>query len=320
MHFFIILNENYQKTVKDLLKTGQLTKYQFDEILQITGGDKYTYILAQYYMQHKGYEDKFYDRLKRYYERKNILSLDVDLNKTYDQRDILNLFYNLKSREEILATYEKFGNFEKRNLKKIITGKIFNTAQIDTLKNRISYLYSVYTNISNRDEDVQKMLIRKGFNSSYDIDDMIDFFESKENIIGDVTFTEDDLYDIMNETDDAEIVYKGENFAVVKITSVYDMQKLGCNTFWCFSYPGSNYRQFMEYSYNDTVYMIFDFSERKHPADKYYVLIMPPEMEYDDEDGKPAMYDAFNDPVEDTLTILKYFFKGVDYSDILIFE
>ena len=50
MRLFLLLNENYQKAEKELLKTSLITDEQLNNIRSITNGDAFTYIVAQYFL------------------------------------------------------------------------------------------------------------------------------------------------------------------------------------------------------------------------------------------------------------------------------
>lgn len=324
MRLFVLLNENYQKAEKELLKTSLITDEQLNNIRSITNGDAFTYIVAQYFLMlfnsfgdkaKNEYIDSIYNKSEQFYNllknyNKNLLPIDnINLNKfylnnneqssIYDYHPLEKMKIDLISRDKIITNLNNFPSVAKRNILNFIKNNYNGLGEDLSLayfNDNIATLLGQYSQISNRNDDVKNMLIKKGFQSNFSIEDMIDFFSEKENLYSDKRATAKDIKRLLksDKINDSQIIYETPTSLVIAIRDRNDMKVLGCNSFWCFSY---NTRYFYEYSYNDMVYMIFNFT-LGHPADSAYVLIHPlreSDNMYDDD--KEKLYDAFNDPV-----------------------
>lgn len=120
MRLFVLLNENYQKAEKELLKTSLITDEQLNNIRSITNGDAFTYIVAQYFLVlFNSYNDKakseyidliykdIYKKLERFYNllkkyNKNLLPINnINLNKFYLNDNEKSSIYDFHPLEKI---------------------------------------------------------------------------------------------------------------------------------------------------------------------------------------------------------------------------
>jgi hypothetical protein len=106
---------------------------------------------------------------------------------------------------------------------------------------------------------------------------LLDFVEEKENLLGGKEFTKDMINDmIRNESDeDMSVIFETDKVMVVKIESYEAIKKIGCNSFWCFTYGGLSSRHWNEFSYNGLVYVIIDFSMPSDDPEFMHTLIKP---------------------------------------------
>jgi hypothetical protein len=131
------------------------------------------------------------------------------------------------------------------------------------------------------------------FKSNITLKELMRFVDDKSNFIGGVEFTKKDVKKLSYE-EDFEIIYEQGNIMIVRVDSPNGIKAIGCNSLWCFTYGSgfdAAYRQWNNYSYNDTVYVIIDFSKESDSEDFMYVLIKP----LTDGDGNLISYDEDNE-------------------------
>jgi hypothetical protein len=152
-----------------------------------------------------------------------------------------------------------------------------NYNEMHDYNDRMSYFMANYSLVGNRDPKLLKKIHDKMFKSNITLDMLLDFVEEKENLLGGKEFTKDMINDmIRNESDeDMSIIFETDNVMVVKIESYDAIKKIGCNSFWCFTYGGQSSRHWNEYSYNGIVYVIIDFSLPSDDPEFMFTLIKP---------------------------------------------
>ena len=129
-----------------------------------------------------------------------------------------------------------------------------------------------------------------------------------------------------NLKEDFEVIYETQTSMIVRVDSPQGVKAIGCNSLWCFTYGtgfDNAYRQWNNYSHNDTVYVIVDFREKSDSQDFMHVLIKPLVNENgrfykyteDNEDQIP-LYNMANENYSNTYSVLSHIL-GPDYKKIV---
>jgi hypothetical protein len=293
-----ILKENIQLADKVYFKTGKLSNEDREIILNITNGNNYTKLIADiyFYLKKTSFNsDELLKILKRIYNdvltyNKNvypIVGYDV-----YNSTDISNVIQSLEKRRKIIDEIKKLPSVATRNLKDDIR-KERTSSELGKYLSDLEYFMIHYSLLSNRDKETQIKILRKMFKGNTTLEQLMRFVDEKENFIGGVEFTRDDIKKL-SESEDFEIIYEQGNVMIVRVDSPDGIKAIGCNSLWCFTYGSgfdSAYRQWSNYSYNDIVYVLIDFSEKSDSEDFMYVLIKP----LTDEEGNLIEYDEDNE-------------------------
>ncbi len=306
--------ENIQLADKVYFKPGKLSPRVREVILQITGGDALTKIFADIYyaeqqQQHKmgawavahvsddveeqpdetGHyvsdndvmkrEDwirikAMYLQLKAY--NKNIFPIaGLNVNGV---PDIWELIRALKERASILEHMKRLPSIAIRNMKEDIR-TLRTSGELQQYRNDLEHFLAYYSYLDNRDPKFRKNIENKMFRAGVTLEDLLSFAEEKDNLIGGRKFTKNIIKKLVYENDsDLEVVYDSGNVMVVDVTSPDGIKMVGCNSLWCFTYGKefeNAYRQWENYSTNDHVYVIIDFSVSSDSVDFMHVLIKP---------------------------------------------
>lgn len=279
-----------------LLANGEYTQEQFDSAMQITGGDNYTKFVCD--VLKNSYDSIEYGR--RAYDL--IRGYNKDLFPIKDFSIVENgyyIFLVLKHRERVVNMWNLIPSIAKRNIKDNRVER--DLRGMEVYSNLISYLYSNMSLLTNRDEDIAKKIMMKAFSSNYNtINDILDFFEDKENLIGGIDMDAKYIRDLVDSTNSRIVYQKGDDVIVVAVYSYEAMRKIGCTSLWCFSYP-HNQNEWYKYSPQDMVYVIFINSEARYVlwdklerTDRYYI-------DY----GESPLYDVTNQTIDDPHRTLK---------------
>jgi len=325
-----ILKENVQLADKIYFNTGKLSKEEKDIILNITKGNNYTKLISDFYFNLKGNsynKTELIKRLKLLYNdalsyNKNvypIIGYDV-----YNSSNIYNIIVGLEKRRNIIAEIKKLPSIATRNLKEDIR-KDRTSSELSKYLNDLEYFMSHYSLLGNRDKDTQIKILRKMFKGNTTLEQLMRFVDEKENFIGGVEFTRDDIKKL-SESEDFEIIYEKGNIMIVRVDSPDGIKAIGCNSLWCFTYGSgfdNAYRQWNNYSHNDMVYVLIDFREKSDSEKFMHVLIKPLTDEYgdfieydeDNEDEHP-IYNMSNENFANPYSILKYLF-GSGFKNII---
>lgn len=329
-----VIEENIQLADKVYFKTNKLSKEDRDIILKITGGNNYTKLIADlYYYDLKNQISFNIDELKRkmhllYNEIKNynknvfpIIGYDV-----YKPSKVDDLYHGLEIRKDIINEIKKLPSFAIRNLKNDIR-KERTLDQIFNYFNNLEIFMIYYSLLLNRDKEIQKKILQKMFKGgNTTLEDLMKFVDDKENFIGGVEFTKDDVKKI-SEEEDFEIIYEQGGVMIVRVDSPDGIKAIGCNSLWCFTYGegfDNAYKQWNDYSYNDIVYVLIDFNLPSDSGDFMFVLIKPLTdgnnklIDYNEEDYEPdiPMYNMLGDNFDNPYFILKKLF-GENYKNII---
>lgn len=291
------LIENLQLADKIYFKTGKLSEEEKEQILNVTNGDNYTKIIADFYFNLK---ESSYSR----YLQRTINELYQEI-KSYDKNvfpivgfDILNpsdipsLTSALFTRKNIIEEIKKLPSVAYRNLKQDIRKERTNS-QLTSYLEDLKYFLGYFSLLANRDETLKKNIYKKMFKADTTLDQLTDFVEEKENLLGGKEFTKEDLKQMSNK-EDFEIIYEQGNAMIVKVDSAEGIKAIGCNSLWCFTYGSgfeNAYNHWYTYSHHDMVYVIIDFNQNSDSPDFMHVLIKP----LTDEDGELIEFDEDNE-------------------------
>lgn len=302
-------------------------------ILNITNGDNYTKIISDFYYEMK--KTKQLDKL----DFNSIIDLkflykDV---KTYNKNvfpivgfDVFNINPNdidvimrsLYKRRLIIQKIKDLPSIAIRNLKNDIRKERI-ISQLDTYLHNLDYFFAHYSLLSNRDKKMQEKILNKMFKNNITLSELLSFVEDKQNLIGGVEFTKEDIIEL-SKTEDFEIIYNHDNKMIVRVDSPEGIKKIGCNSLWCFTYGGGfdrAYRDWYAFSHNDMVYVIIDFNKNSDSDDFMHVLIKPLVdedgnlIDFDDDDDYP-LYTMTNENYWNPYSVLEYLF-GKDYKKII---
>lgn len=257
-----LLIENLQLANKVYFNTGKLTEEDKNIILNITNGDNYTKIISDFYYEMK--KTKQLDKL----DFNSIIDLkflykDV---KTYNKNvfpivgfDVFNINPNdidvimrsLYKRRLIIQKIKDLPSIAIRNLKNDIRKERI-ISQLDTYLHNLDYFFAHYSLLSNRDKKMQEKILNKMFKNNITLSELLSFVEDKQNLIGGVEFTKEDIIEL-SKTEDFEIIYNHDNKMIVRVDSPEGIKKIGCNSLWCFTYGGGfdrAYRDWYAFSHN----------------------------------------------------------------------
>jgi hypothetical protein len=326
-----LLKENIQLADKIYFKTGKLSDEDREIILNITNGNNYTKLIADFYYYFKVVIKSYPGTLIK---ELNLLYYDVlNYNKNvypiigydaYNSTNISEIITAFKKRRKIINEIKKLPSIATRNLKNDIR-KERTSAELNDYSDDLQYFMTFYALLGNRDKEVQIKILRKMFKGNTTLEELMRFVDEKANFIGGVDFTRDDIKEL-SESEDFEIIYEQGDIAIVRVDSPDGIKAIGCNSLWCFTYGSgfdNAYRQWNSYSHNDIVYVLIDFREESNSEDFMHVLISPlideegNLIEYDeDDDYKYPLFNMSNENYSNPYGILKYLF-GNNYENII---
>lgn len=282
MRVIMGLVENTQLADKLYFKTGKLNNDVRDAILNITGGDNYTKLVADLYYHFNNFSDSkdgvdtnlirmvedFYDDLISYDNKifpftKNLNDFGADKPNNYH---VLTLAEVLKSWHKLAFEWSKLPSIFKRNLSNEIKEMLFDgTHTIDTIRFKYDEISKILSRIRNiwgtippkKREEITPMLV----NSKKKLNDLL---ETLTNIQGTLSYITPEMVDKDVLLDKAEnlnvnIVLNTDNVIVFKINDYEAMQEMGCYSSWCFSQAGSEHHwdSYAQFGY---VYLIYNLT------------------------------------------------------------
>lgn len=333
-----VLKENLQLADKTYFTPGKLSPKVRQVIIdKITGGDIWTKLISDIYYaelqqslkmgdwiesgfdeKHKDkdvYETKddvlhvdtwkkiksFYQQLKSY--NKNVFPIEgLNVNGV---GDIWSLIQALKQRATILEKIKELPSVAIRNMRADIrTPRSGN--EMNHYRDRLEYFLAHYSFLGNRSEELKRFVEKKMFKSGVDIEQLVDFAEEKENLLGGKKFDKDVIKDIISDNNhsELEIIYEKDNIMIVEVSGPYGIKDIGCNSLWCFTYGEGYSRNWSQHSYNDTVYVIIDFDEPTDSKDFMNVVIKPIDFKSDDKEVNDDV--VFNMANENRYDVLSY--------------
>lgn len=323
------LSENLQLADKLYFKTGVLGDEDRKKILSITNGDNYTKVVADAwgYMKLDSYNkrslEKFYENLKSY--NKNVFPIKDLINiNNVDGLHIAYIIDALDERRQILDYFKKLPSTASRNMREDIR-KPRTDNELKRYREQFEYFMDFFSLLDNKSDDAKNKIYQKMFRNGADLDWLIDFAQDKQNLISEEGISREDIKKVIQEDNDLTLLYDQGTYMVVRVESLDGIQAIGCNSLWCFTY-GRNFRTWSEYSTNEMVYLIIDFTERLNPTDFMHVVIKPIDFdaEWDEEEGneenEDKIYDLQNDPVFDAISFLENTIGLEKAKELLTFE
>jgi len=327
------LFENIQQAEKIYFKSGLLDSDDKDLILSITNGDNYTKIISDihYYMKENAswmYNEnkdlkKYYENLKNY--NRNLIPIKNYNNPNDFKLNIFELIESLSKRASIIKKLkEYFPSIALRNLRNEIRMER-TSMELGRYKDNVEYATGLLSMLNNREPEIRNKIYRKIFKSGNSIEDIIEFLEEKENLVGGVDFKPEDIIKMANDNYDMELLYNHNNVIVVRVESPEAIKRIGCNSLWCFTYGnpfnGMN-RLWDDYSTNDIVYVIINFNEEPNTNEHMMVLIKPLEFDvqyYDDGYDSP-LFGLHNEPFYNPLGELESLFDIKTIKKLFTFD
>ncbi len=347
-----MINENLQQAEKIYFKTGLLSPRAKKIILHITGGDNYTKIIADFYYSQSqqdihignwaistiGGDDEYepnYDEhqnteddtlsLDSLKELKNVYLEIKSYNKntfpikgffTYSKNDVPFLYSAIKQRGAIITLIKQLPKVAIRNMKEDIRQER-DYPELQSYRSDLEHFINHLSLLNNRNQKLKNEILNKMFKSNTTLDELLNFVDEKQNLLGGKKFTRNAIKKIIKEDEryDLELIYDSGNIMVVDVTGPNGIKKIGCNSLWCFTYGSgfdSSYRDWNNYSTNDHVYVIIDFSQDSDSQYFMHVLIKPLDFESDTKDDEndgdtnnhDKLYNMMNEMEEVPLSII----------------
>lgn len=315
------ISENLQQADKLYFNTGKLPKEVREALINITGGDAFSKLVADLMFHFAKFQDMkvdngiirlgemFYEYLKGY--DKNIFPVKYDLQQysadaPTNEKHVLELFAILKERHHLVQTFRKLPSIGIRNLKPLTKTVGEYQYQFKDIDRKVSELESNVKSIPNTEKG-QKVL-NKIFNSRNNLDRMLEI--SKHYAHAFTMGSDENREDLLEAIEmlNADVVQNTDRLLAVRVNDQEAMQRIGCTSAWCFSLPNS-VGYWEEYAPLGYVYVIFDFD--KDTEDATFLMVLLPDYY--------SVFASTNVPLEE-LGIedpVKYLKKiGVDFSKI----
>lgn len=296
-----LITETSGELDKYYIKTGVFDDEDRNVIMNITGGDNYTKLIADMYKYLSNkynpematprrvndndiqYLRKAHENLKNY--NKNVFPLK-DLYVKDDYTHPLGIGNDLNTRELIINKLKKFPKLWLRNLKNDIR-KERGEYEFDKLFATIRGIERSLELINNVKPEQQEKIIKKVFSSKFTtfddissrLDDTTIPYLSEDSSIDEMIDKIDDM------GDEAEIVYNKDNILVVVIKSAQAMQYIGCSSQWCFAIGTGNWDEYAPEGYAT---IVFNFNEEASENTRMVVVL-----------DHGAVYDMYNVYMED---------------------
>lgn len=224
-----------------------------------------------------------YEALKNY--NKNTLPI-----KGLDPKgveDVWGLYRALKSRQQILEQLAKLPKVAIRNLRADLRVPR-DAKELRDYAHTTEYAVNHISLLNNRDESSRKQVYKKLFRSNLTMDQLVNMVEDKESLLGGYEIDRNEVQKMIARTGgDLELIYDQGDYMVLKVHGPEGIQEIGCNSLWCFTYSRDgalNFNDWYNYSTNDVVYVMIDFSSTSDSSDFMYVLVKPVTWEHDGSD------------------------------------
>lgn len=297
----IILNETYGELEKHYLKTGLYDDEDRNVIMNITGGDNWTKLIADMYKYlankyNPTVEPKRLDArdinilrdahamLKRY--NKNVFPLKDIFAKDYYTHP-LGIRNDLDLRELIIKKLKLFPTILLRNLRDDIR-KERNEYEFKELWEIIKQIETSLKLLNNVNPEQREKIIKKIFSSKFTTFDEIKRRLEDTTIpyLSEESGMEELISKVEDMGDEAEIIYNENNILVVVIKSPEAMRYIGCSSQWCFATGGDDYWD----QYASQGYATIVFNHNIYPSEPTRMVVVL-------EDG--SVYDMYNEYMDD---------------------
>lgn len=290
------LVENAQLADKLYFNSGKLNGEIKDAILNITGGDNYTKLVADLYYHFSKYSNNkdgidsslirlvedFYDDLTSYNNK--IFPFTDNLNNfgadKPNEFHILTLAEVLKGWHELNFEWSRLPSIFKRNL----TNELKNVLGIgNTSNNEMRFRYvDIAKNLrqineilrkipKNKLDEITPMLI----NSKKTLKDLLETLNNIENSLSYISVGMVDKDILLDKASgvNADVIMDTDKVVVFKINDHEAMQEMGCYTNWCFSQVGSDihWETYAAYGY---VYVIYNLTVETDDA-RFLMVLLP---------------------------------------------
>jgi len=333
-----LLRENLQLADKVYFNSGKLSPRVREIITRITNGDPYTKIMTDIYytmltnnhrtgewaMKHLDPEHQetekpendvmstpdlqklrpIYNQLKEY--DKNVFPIKgFNINGVQDTNDLIR---GLIQREKILNIFNEWPSIAKRNMKTDIRTER-DGSEMNDYRNDLEHADAHISQLNNRNEEARNSILRKMFTNNTTLDDVLDFVQEKENLLGGVDLTRKQIGQILKHDkenyDELKVKYNKGNIMIIEVSGPNGIREIGCNSLWCFTYNrkggSTNWEDWSRNSTNGYCYIIIDFSEPSDSELFMHVLTKPLRYDYSDygETGDERLYTMSNRDIHD---------------------
>jgi len=289
--------ENLQQADKVYFNTGKLSSEAREMILNITGGDNYTKLVADlafHLLKHGDiFRDQrlfqvFYEYLETY--DKSVFPIvgnltDYGIDKSNDFH-VFNLFALLQHRSYAVSALRKLPSIVVRNIRDTIRIPQKNEYAFDEITKKLNELARLIKVIP--DTEKTRGVRDKIFTSKNGLDGMIAVAKQFEHkfTAGEAIPKDETIY--LAHHNGSDIIQDTDEILVVRVNSQDAMQELSCTSLWCFSRPDSK-DFWYQYAPDGFVYLIFDFTKDYDEA--VFMLVYLPDS--------GTVYASTNVPLED---------------------
>lgn len=286
--------ENVQQLDKELLKTNKITPEDKENILSITNGDNYTFIVGFFYAwlfnptapaydtqekRNAQFRGSHYNRIFReFYESVRTYNKNVFPIKNFDitLKNIhpIELIGGLQARDRILSFLKKIPSLYTRNLAadiRIPREESELKYDVETQINRIKNGLQMVDRLS---DDKKEVIYKKIFSSNNKtFKQVADQLEKTEVLFLSHDDAEDEVRTKVENLDgEAEVLYDENNIMVVDIRSSDAMKTLGCGSQWCFA-TEYGVDHWHNYASNSHVNIVYNFNEEPDSKTRMVVVL-----------------------------------------------
>jgi len=310
------LLENKQKFEKEFVKKGYVNDEDIKNILDITGGDETTWLVADGYSKLRSIKpndwgsERPYDKyikdelvryskfIKDYKNTKNLFPIkDFDpINVNMGKYDFFDINGALKARQSAIVIFKRIPEKYRRNIKGIYREPLtmdefryHENVAGDSIRTLSAFLGRVS---EMQNEKKATILMNKVFSSKNDtmkkvlhhIENSRPTYLNHDNEMK--GFLE--MVEYEEEYNEAKLLYKSESVVVVDIKSSDAMKSLGCGSQWCFTTETGGSSHWENYAEDSHVNMVINFDEEPDSYDRM-VVVLP----------TGGVYNMYNEYIED---------------------
>lgn len=277
-----VLFENPQVADKKFFNTGKLSPEFKQELLNITHGDHFTNLVAEfsYYFAKNGNDkgitklaEAFYQYLKEY--DKNLFPVKYDLFSYSEDQDrphhITDLYSILRERHYLVQNFKKLPSIAIRNLKSLTKVPTDQEYALGFIDKKIIELVKAIKFIPKTKKG--EVILQKIFNSKNNLDTMLAVAKNYAHAFTELSDeNKEDLLDVLPMLD-ADVIQNSDNILVIQVNDQEAMERIGCTSVWCFARPNSE-GYWDDYAPLGYVYVIFNFALETDDA-KFLMVYLP---------------------------------------------